>query len=413
MQTPSATAVAGGRLAVFTALSSPNYRLFWTGQISAVMGQTMEFVALAWLVLQLTNSALSIGVAGLAQAVPRIALVFIGGAVADRMDRRLLLVLTNGLSAALYFLLATLVVLERIDVWQVFGFAFLLGCVRAFDGPSRQALLPHVVGRDQIANAVALGNFAWEAPRLVGPALAGVLISIAGVGQTFYVAGFGNLLSAVLFRLIRIEGPGVRRAERSLLDSMLAGIHVIRRSPLFQALIGLTFFNSVFGLSYVFLVPIFARDILQVGSQGYGFLHMAGGAGALVGSLLAATMAQSQHRGRHIIVGAAAFGLLLVAFAASPWFLLSLAVIFCAAIANNVYMTAIATALQLRLTDEYRARVMGIYGLTWSLMPLGGTLSGSVAELAGAPIALGLGGLLVASMALLVAVFVSSIRELE
>jgi MFS family permease len=377
------------------------------------MGQTMEFVALAWLVLQLTNSALSIGAAGLAQAAPRIALVFVGGAVADRVDRRLLLVITNLTSAALYFLLATLVILERIDVWQVFVFAFLLGCVRAFDGPSRQALLPHVVGRDQIANAVALGNFAWEAPRLVGPALAGVLISVIGVGPTFYAACVGNLASAVFFHLIHLQGRTLRSAERSFLRSMLAGIEFIRRNPLFQALIGLTFFNSVFGLSYVFLVPIFARDILQVGSQGYGLLHTAGGAGAILGSLSAAMLAQSRRRGWHIILGAVAFGLLLMAFAASSWFLLSLGIIFCAAVASNIYMTAIATSLQLRLEDEYRARVMGIYGLTWSLMPLGGTLSGSIAEIAGAPIALALGGFLVASMAVIVGMLVSSIRELK
>lgn len=411
-QAPQQRAQAG-RLAVFNALRYRNYRLYWTGLLLSVMAQTMEWVALAWLVLELTNSPASLGLTGLAQALPRMALVFVGGVLADRMDRRLLIVAAQGLGAALYLVLATLVVLGLVQVWHVMAFAVGLGCIRAFDTPSRQAILPHMVPRGELPTALALGNLAWDLPRPVGPAAAGVLIALIGVGQTFYVAGSALVLATILFAMLQAPKPPPQGAEAGMLRSILAGLAFIRRNQIFYALMGLTFFNSVFGMSVQFLVPVFARDVLQVGSEGYGFLQTATGVGSAAGSLLAASLVRRAATGRRILVGAAAFGLLLVGFAFSTSYPLSLALVFCAGAANIVYMVAIATALQLRLPDEYRARVMGVYSLTWSLMPLGGTISGTIAEFYGAPVALAIGGSLVAGMALLVAVALPRVRDLE
>lgn len=399
-------------LDVLSALRYPNYRLYWTGQVASVGGMTMEWVALGWLVYELTGSPLALGATGLAQSLPRIALVLLGGAIADRADRRRLLVYTQSLSALAYLVLATLTVAGIVQVWHVLGAAFFLGCLRAFDGPSRQALIPHMVPREEIGNAVALGNLAWEVPRLGGPALAGVLIAGVGMGQTLYVACIGFVVAAVLFSLMKVP-PADRRAEGTFLASLLGGIDYIRREHVFSVLIGMVFFNSVFGMSYQVLLPIFSQDVLHVGPQGFGLLQTGVAIGALVGSFTAAALAHSSRRGWYILSGSLAFGLCLVGFAFSSWFLLSAAFLFAAGIANSVYMTSISTTLQLRVPDDYRGRVMAVHGLTWSLQPLGAMLIGTLAEFSGAPIAMAFGASLVVGLALIVGAAAPRIRRLD
>ena len=380
---------------MFAALRRPQYRLFWTAQLISVVGMTMEWVAVAWLVYDLTSSAISLGLTGIAQTLPRVVFSLIGGALADRMDRRTLVVGCHVLCGVLYVILATLKTLGIVEVWHVMVVASALGVIRAFEGPGRQALLPHVVSREDIPNAVALGNVAWEGPRLFGPALAGILISTVGIGPTLYVAATGFVASSTLFALLRIEGVISASGGRGLLRNVVDGFQLILRTPLFTAIIGLTFFNSVFGMAYSILLPVFARDILDVGPQGLGFLVAASGAGSLSGSLIAAALSRSGGRTWQVFGGATAFGLVLIAFAYSPRFELSLALLVLAGLASIIYMNAMSTVLQLRLADEFRARVLGVWGLVWSLMPLGGTLGGAVAEIADARVAVAAGGFLV------------------
>jgi MFS family permease len=403
---------AGPAPSTFSALRHHNYRLFWTAQGLSVIGITMEFVALGWLVYQLTGSAFSLGLTGLAQAGPRIAFTLVGGAVADRVDRRKLLIAVQATVAALYLLLATLVVLEVVQVWHVWVLAFVLGALRAFDNPSRQAIVPLLVSKEEIPSAVAIGNLAWEVPRLVGPATAGVLISLIGLGPTFYVAAVGFVLSMLMYSAMR-----VRRAEAAAAGSFLHdigdGLDFVRRNELFGAFMGLVFFNSIFGMSYQLLMPVFARDILRVGSEGLGFLQTAIGAGAILGSLAAAKQAQAGHRGLRALTGAAIFGGLIVAFAWSQSFPLSLGLMFLMGVASSFYMITISTTLQVLVPNEYRGRVMGLWSLTFSLVPLGGTIGGSIAEFVGVPAAVSLGGVLVTTMALLTGMLLPRVRNLD
>lgn len=397
---------------VLSALRYPNYRLYWIGQVVSVIGMTMDFVALGWLVYSLTNSPLSLGATGLAQSLPRIGLVLVGGAVADRVDRRRLLVLTQGICALLYCGLALLVIADQVQLWHVLACAFIFGCLRAFDNPSRQALLPHLIPREDLPNAVALGNLAWEVPRLGGPALAGVLIAALGVGPTLYVEALAFGFAMVLFSRIRIE-KALRTEQTQLLSSLVGGINYIRQEQIFGLLIGMVFFNSVFGMSYQVLLPIFARDVLQVGSQGFGLLQTSAAVGGVMGSLGVAALARTGRRGWFILGGSLAYGVGLMGFALSPWFGLSAFFLMLAGLANNVYMTAIATTLQMRVPDDYRARVMGVYSLTWSLQPLGAMITGTVAELAGAPTAVAAAAALVVGLALLLGTRSSQMRKLN
>jgi len=389
---------------LFSAFRYRNYRFYWTGQLFSVLALNMEHVAQSWLVVVLTDSPLMLGVTGLAYAVPRVCLVLVGGAVADRTDRRKIMILTQSLLGVLYLALALLVLTEQIAFWQVVVFASLSGFLRAFDRPSRYALLPQMVPKEETANAVALGSSVWQACRLVGPAAAGVLIYLLGLGQTFLTCFASSAVAVSLWYSIRTE-PIVRREEGGVLKNIM--------NQVFYTLLGLTCFNSLFGMSYVILLPIFARNILLVGSRGLGFLHSFSGVGALLGTLAVAYLAQAGRRGWQTLIGSATFGLLLVAFAFSPSYPVSLALIFFLGLFNQLYLTSINTMLQLRLPDDLRGRVLGLFGLTWDLMPLGGAMVGSLAEYAGAPASVAFGGLMVAGLALYAMVRMPTVRELS
>jgi MFS family permease len=397
---------------MFGALRYRNYRFYWFGQFPSVLAQNMQHVALAWLVYQLTSSPALLGITGLVQTVPQIGLSFVGGAVADRMDRRRMLIATQATTALFFFGLGSLVAAGAAGIWQVLALAFLLGCVRAFDQPARQAILPLAVPREEIPNAVPLGNLVWNSTRLVGPAAAGMLILLVGVGPTFYVASASFVVATLLFSQLRLP-PSVASANgRGLWRNMLDGINYIRGNQVVSALIGLVFFNSVFGMSYTIMLPVFARDILEVGPQGFGLLEFAGGVGSVVGTFGVAAFSRSRGNGWRILIGAAVFGALIVGFAFSPSFGLSMGLLALMGGANQVYMTAANTTLQLSIPNEYRGRVMGVWGLTWSLMPLGGTISGGIAEYAGAPAALAIGGVLVTVMAVGIAATMPRMRRL-
>jgi MFS family permease len=194
---------------------------------------------------------------------------------------------------------------------------------------------------------------------------------------------------------------------------MAEGLNFIRTNEIYYTFIGMIFFNSVFGMSYLILMPVFARNVLAVGSQGFGFLQSTGGAGALIGIILAAWNSHARSKGLHALGGASLFGILLISFALSGSYTLSLILAAALGATSQFYMTTISTILQMNLPDQLRGRVMSIYGLTWELMPVGGIIAGAIAEFAGAPVAVGFGGFMVAGMAVAVALLRPGIRRLE
>src|SRR5882724_12082055 len=207
MSKATATPTTGSHRIVeaLSALRHRNYRLYWYGQLSSVLAQNMEGVAQSWLVLELSDSPLLLGLTGLTFAAPTIALTLVGGVIADRADRRRIMILSQSISASTFFLLATLIVLEWVALWHVMSLAFLSGCVRAFDRPSRMALLPQMVPKEDIPNAVAVGGTIWQLNRLVGPAVAGLLIYLVGIGPTYYFCFFASLSAVCLWLGIRLE----------------------------------------------------------------------------------------------------------------------------------------------------------------------------------------------------------------
>ncbi len=413
MSQVQSTAATGRLGQALSALRHRNYRLYWFGQLASVMAQNMEYVAQSWLVLELTNSPLLLGLTGLSQALPTITLTLVGGVVADRADRRRIMIAAQSAVALLYGLLAMLVALKSVALWQVMAIAFCSGAVRAFDRPSRMALLPHMVPKEDIPNAVAIGGTIWQLCKLTGPAFAGVLIHFAGVAVTYSCCFAASLSAVVLWIFIRLEHHHVSAVGSGLLQQMKDGLNFIRTHELYYTFIGLTFFNSVFGMSYVTLMPVFARDILQVGSRGFGLLQSAGGAGALAGTLLAALLSHSGRQVFQTSVGATLFGIFLILFAVSPDYALSAALVFALGLTSQFYMTNVNQTLQLHLPEQLRGRVMGISGLAWELTPIGGTIAGTVAEFAGAPIAVIVGGVLVSGTALRIVLSKQKMQRLE
>jgi MFS family permease len=405
-----------GRLQTFSALRHRNYRIYWLGMLVAITGMQVQTVAQGWLVYQLTDSTAALGFVGLTQALPTIVLTLFGGVVADRVDRRRLLIGTQTLTALLVFLLATLVAADLVRLWHIFAVALVVGAVQAFDQPARMALVPYLVPRDDLMNAIAMGSMVWQGSRIVGPSIAGLLIWLMGLAPCFYLTTVGMLTMALALRAVRVPHVAVT-GEGNVLRSLAAGVGYIARNPIFTTLIGMTFFNSVFGLSYVTLMPVFARDVLDVGSQGLGFLMGISGVGALIGTATLASLGNVRRKGLLLLAGGCGFGCSVVLFALSRFYPLSLALLFCLGALNSVYMTTVNTLLQSLVPDALRGRVMGIYGLTWSLMPLGGFVSGTVAArfaepAVGAPLAVGVGGCLVALMAATMALVVPRVRRL-
>ena len=407
-------AVSPARIPAFASLRHRNYRLYWTGLLVAIMGwQVLTFTQL-WLVYELTNSPFYVGLVGGVNGASNICLSMFGGVFADRLDRRRLLLLTQSLMALLSLALAILTVTGAVNVWHVLIISGLTGATAAFDSPARQALIPHLIDdRNDLANAVALSSSVWSAARIIGPAVAGVLIAVTGPAICFFITAFGYGAMVLSLRSLNLDSAAARVVRLRLLAEIKEGWSYVLRNRVFLGLIGMTFFNSLLGLSYVYLLPVFARDILHVDSSGYGLLMAASGVGAVCGTIAVAALASRGGRGRLLIFGSVVFGALLAVFAFSTSYAFSLSALALAGFFNSLYMTNVVTLLQTLVPDALRGRVMGIYSLTWSLMPLGGMQAGLVANAVGAPLAVALGGFGILAFGLVVAIVGKRIRELS
>jgi MFS family permease len=404
------------RLQVFTALKHSGFRRFWLGMVASVMGFQIMMVAQGWLVYDLTDSKLFLGYLGLAAGVPTIVLSLIGGVVADKVNQRRLLMLTQSISGLVMLVLATLVLLDMVQVWHLMVTAFLIGSVQAFDGPTRQAIFPHLIEREDMMNAVALNSMVWQGTRVIGPALGGIIIGTRlGIAPGFYAAFAGFLIMAFMVSTLRL--PPIKRTQgTSVAQDMAEGIKFVRTNKIFTFLIGMSFFNSMFGMSYIFLFPVFAKDIFETGASGLGFLSAATGMGGLLGTFTTASLGNFQRKGWLLLGGAVFFGIFLILFAITSSLFASLplamGLIFLAGACTSIYMISILTTLQSMVPNELRGRVMGIYGMTFSVLPLGGMQAGAVAEFTSAPFAVALGGGAIILFAVGMAVTNSQVRNI-
>ncbi len=336
-------------------------------------------------------------------------LTFLGGAIADKVDqKRLLLYLQLGQGLLLAFL-ATLCVTDKIEVWHILAIAFSLGSLGAFEQPARQALFPTLVDRSALTSAVALNSTVHPGTRIIGPVLAGVLLaSISGATHSapiaasaaFYLAAAGHVVWALFLHFVHTP-PVRRRRSSDLFQDMAAGVSFIRRNHVFGFLISMTYFNNFFALSAFTLFPAFAKDILHVGPSGLGLLYTAIGIGNLIGVLITANLGNFERRGWLILGGTVIEAGFLVLFAVSSWFAASLVLLGLAGIGSSIFNVSAQSTLQVLVPDDFRGRVMGIWGLTHStFQPLGQMQMGTMAALFSPPFAVILGAGMVIAFAI-------------
>jgi MFS family permease len=385
----------------FAALRVPNYARYWVALVFYVFGYRAEYVTVAWIVWEVTQSPLTLGYLGLAQGVPLIVFQLVGGVVADRADRLRVLLATQVLTAAAMTLAFAVTVSGVATVEVLFALTILSSIVRAFDEPTRMAMLPQLVDRDRLANAIALGSIPWQAGRMIGPSITGILIAAFGGAVGFAIAALASYVSLALYTRLTLRPEARVASGRHMAGDFAEGVAFVARDFVFATLIGLALANSVFGMSYLTVLPIFADWYFRSGSTGYGLLNAAHGIGAFFGTLAFATFAARVRRpGVVLLAGGATFGFALMAFSHAPLLWLAVAVLLVAGFSNTFYLTQISTIVQSKVPDALRGRVMSLLSLCWNLIPLGGLLAGALSAALDARFAVLLGGGVVATNAM-------------
>jgi MFS family permease len=383
----------------FAALRHRNFQLFYAGQFLSLIGTWMQATSEGWLVLNLTNSEFLLGVVTAVSSLPTLLFSLYAGAVADRADKRRIIIRANAVALVLALLLGTLIVTRRVTYPAVLGIAFALGTVNAFEVPTRQSFFVDLVGKEDLQNAIALNSAQFNATRIVGPAIAGWVIGIAGTAACFFANSVSYVF--VIIGLMMIRLPGFRAPERheGTLETIREGLAYIRSVREIRTLVWLIAAMSVLGFPYVMLMPVFARDVLHVGAQGLGALLAATGAGALAGGLALATLGTRFRRGRMMLAGSLSFCASVVAFSFSRSFPLSLvllAMVGFTVIFNNANANAL---LQSIVPNRLRGRVMSVYIFMFvGTAPVGSLVAGAVSKWLGAPADLRIGAILLAGI---------------
>jgi MFS family permease len=391
------------RTSVFSALAAPEYRRFWFGSLASVGATQLLIIGQGVLVFDLSGSEFLLGLAGAVTGFATIIVTLFGGVVADRINKRLLLAATSLLVAGLLFLLAALDVTEVVRVWHVIAIASAIGIVIGFDSPARQSIFPLLIdGRDQMMSAVALNSIVWQGTRIIVPAIGGFALAYFGTHSVFFAGAVGFTMMFFVMLTIRFD-EGQRAPGRNVLAELWDGVRYVTSNRLFAVLIPVTYANMFFGVSYMQLIPVFADAYAGQSDQALGFLFMSGGIGSLGGTLAMGRVRSFLPVGWLMILGSSLSAASIVSFGIwtyfgpdpagypnpiiSPMFFVSTVLMFFAGTFNSMFLISSMTVLQLRVPVELRGRVMGIYGMTFSLIPIGGLLSGGIAQLVNASFA--------------------------
>ncbi len=371
-----------------------NYRLFFVGQVVSVSGTWMQNIAMYWLVLQLTRSPLAVGVLSLARFGPFTLFGLVAGTIADRLDNRRTVIVTQAAQMALSALLAVLALTGQVQAWHVYAIAALGGTVLVLDAPSRQALTFQMVGRAELPNAVALNSSLFNTARIAGPAVAGLVIAAFGVGWCF-AANAVSFLAVLTSLLLMRESelfPLERRGRPTLFRGTRDGFAYVRRTPSAQIVLGMMLVFASLCFNFNILLPILAKQTLAAGPRALGFLMASFGAGALVGALSSAAVGRATWRA--VVLGAVGFGLSELALAPLRSVAAAAAVLFVTGVFFTVYTSSSNAKIQLEAPDHLRGRVLGIYYYAWNgLAPLGGLLAGWLSEVGGTTLAFAVAGL--------------------
>ena len=383
---------------VFQSLQERDFLFLWLGTLGSFMALNMQQIARGYLAYDLTGSATALGAVTMAWGLPMLVFSLLGGVVADRFSKRSVLIATQALMGITTLINAVLVSMHVIEIWHLVVLGLFQGLVFAFNMPARQALVPALVGRDKMANAIALNNAGMNLTRIVGPAIAGLLIAVptVGVAGVFYaIAGCYLLALAMLFQIPSNRGRG-QALKGTIAQEMQSGLRYIGRSPTLLALLIISFVVVLLAMPYQALMPLFALRVFQVGSEGLGVFMGTTGVGALVGSLMVAYFSSSSRLWLLQAAAGTGFGLTLLVFALAPGYAMALVAIFLVGATANVFMSLNNTLIMVNTESAMHGRVMSVYMMTFAVMPLAALPMSMLADVIGAPLTIAGAGALTA-----------------
>lgn len=405
-----------GRL---SALRHPQYRRYWLGSFASVGATQLQTMAQGWLLFSLTGSSLMLGYLGAAASIPAIAMTLFGGALADRLNKKIVLMCTSITVATLLAVLAVLDASHRVQPWEVITIAGLISLTSGMDNPTRQSIFPSLIEREDMMSAVALNSIIWQSCRMVMPAIGGIVIALSNTSVVFTLCSIGYFTMFLVIATLSVKLPKPV-ITGSTLNQVAEGLNFILANRLFLVLIALSYSAMFFGNAHMQLMPAFAK-LLGAAEKGYGYLLSATGVGSVCGTIIVGALQQSRHLGR-IILGAAAsaavcvYGFCLVTGSATeiPFaYQLSMLTVFFASMFSSIFMISQMTVLQLRVPDHLRGRVMGFHGITYSLMPLGALLAGTVASVSSAPTAIAISVTAYLAIIATIAISQAEVRDIK
>ncbi|HEU5411936.1 MAG TPA: MFS transporter [Candidatus Acidoferrales bacterium] len=379
---------------MFRALQHRNFQLFFGGQLISLIGTWMDTVAEAWLVYRLTGSSLLLGTVAFAGQIPVFLLAPLGGMAADRWNRRSIVIATQSSSMVLAGILAGLTLSGRVKVWEVIMLAAFMGVVNAFDIPARQAFLVEMVGREDLMNAIALNSSMFNGARVIGPAVAGILVASIGEGWCFFANSVSYIAVITGLLLMKIAPREIEHRGESAIEHIAEGFRFVRHTKPILALLLLLGLVSLVAMPYSVLMPVFAARILHGNARTLGILMGATGVGALTGALILASKQGLKGLGSWVAFSCGGFGATLILFSFSHWYFVSIAFLVPVGLFMMVQMASSNTLIQAMVPDRLRGRTMAVYSMMFmGMAPLGSLLAGVLAQHIGAQWTVGIGGL--------------------
>ncbi len=413
-QAAAGHAEGSGWQRTFASLRESVYRWFWSGLLAYYLAFQMDMIARGYLAFDLTGSATALGTVSIAWGMPLLLLSLVGGAVADRVEKRDLLLATQAAQAMAALTIAILVQTDLIQIWHMVVMGFFMGVVWSFAIPARQAMVPELVSEHRLMNALALNNSAMNTTRILGPSLAGGLIAVPffGVAGVFYVIAVLYTASGLTLLRVPRSGLAATRRHEPIWQGIATGLRYVVSSPALTVLIGIACVAIILGMPYVILLPAFAEEVHDVGAVGLGLMSAVIGVGAITGSLLIAYFSGYPHRAMVQLVLGVAFGVGVLLFGGAPTFALALPALALVGLTFNGYMTINNTLIFSHAQRELHGRVMSVYMLTWSLMPLAALPMSILADAVGPQPTVATAGGLVALFIAGVALFYPAYRKL-
>ena len=386
----------------FSALHYRDFRLIWFGAFTSTTGTWMQTVAQSWVVLTLTGSAFLLGVDGFLATGPMLIFSLFGGVVADRMERRKVMLWSQYLQMSFALILGALIFFKQVKVWHIFLLSFLTGSAQSVSGPAYISLLPLLVKREDVPNAIAMNSMQFNLARVIGPILAGLALTAFGAAVCFGLNGLSFV--AVIIALLLIHPPRVQSSEekKGIMDEMRAGFRFVTSRPSLLLLTFLAFAGTFLGMPIITFLPVVAKSIFHLDARGYSWLLTAYGCGSVVGALFVAASGNVANKGRIALLLQLTFATLLIGFAVSRRLPLSMIIAFCAGACIVGVISMYSSLVQLTANDAMRGRVMSIFMLAFrGGMPLGNLLAGFVAQRWSISVALAVNGAVLAVVAMI------------